>query len=146
MNGPARTRQLRAARKASAEAQRGMTLIEIMIVVIIMAMIATGVAVAVMPQLEKSRIQTARSDVAAIRAAVQLYQAEHPGKCPSVEDLKSSRLLNQSKRTVDPWDREFVIECHAGDDPDVYSLGPEGEEGGCNPGRGEHDGCDEEEE
>jgi len=121
-----------------------MTLIEIMIVVIIMAMIATGVAVAVMPQLEKSRINTARSDVAAIRTAVQLYLAENPSGCPSVEDLKQRRLLDQAKRTTDPWTRDFVIKCHAGDDPEVYSLGPDGQEGGCDPGRSSNDGCDEE--
>ena len=128
---------------ARATAQRGMTLIEIMIVVIIMAMIATGVAVAVMPQLEKSRIKTARTDVAAIRTAVQLYLAESPGQCPSVEDLKSGRFLDKAKRTTDPWDKDFVIRCIEGDDPEVYSLGPEGQEGGCDPGRSSNDGCDE---
>lgn len=109
--------------------QRGMTLIEIMIVVIIMAMIATGVAVAVMPQLEKSRVKTAKSDVAAIRTAVQLYLAETPGKCPSMEDLKNDRYLDKGKRTTDPWDKDFVINCVEGDDPDVFSLGPDGQEG-----------------
>lgn len=124
-------------------AERGMTLIEIMIVVIIMAMIATGVAVAVMPQLEKSRIKTARSDVAAIRTAVQLYLADNPSGCPTVEDLKQNRLLDSAKRTTDPWDQEFVIKCQAGDDPEVYSIGPDKQEGGCDPGRAAQDGCDE---
>ena len=36
----------------------GMTLIEIMIVIIIIAMIASGVAVALLPQLERARIRT----------------------------------------------------------------------------------------
>jgi type II secretory pathway pseudopilin PulG len=106
-----------------------MTLIEIMIVVIIMAMIATGVAVAVMPQLEKSRIKTAQTDVAAIRSAVQLYLAETPGKCPNVEDLKEERYLDKGKRTTDPWDKEFIISCPDGEDPDVYSMGPDMQEG-----------------
>jgi general secretion pathway protein G len=109
--------------------QRGMTLIEIMIVVIIMAMIATAVAVAVMPQLEKSRVQTAKTDVAAVRSAVQLFLAETPGRCPSMDDLKSERLLDKGKRTTDPWDKEFVINCIEGDDPDVYSTGPDMQEG-----------------
>lgn len=135
-----------AAEPAAVEAQRGMTLIEIMIVVIIMAMIATGVAVAVMPQLEKSRIKTARSDVAAIRTAVQLYLAENPSACPTVEDLKNGRYLDKSKRTTDPWENEFVINCQEGDDPEVYSLGPDGSEGGCDPGRASPDGCDEDAE
>ena len=106
-----------------------MTLIEIMIVVIIMAMIATGVAVAVMPQWEKSQIKAAKTDVAAIRTAVQLYLTENPGKCPSIEDLKTERYLDKGKRTTDPWDKEFVISCPDGDDPDVFSLGPDMQEG-----------------
>jgi len=131
---------------AELAAQRGVTLIEIMIVVIIMAMIATGVAVAVIPAMERSRVKTARSDVAAIRSAVQMYLADHPSGCPTVEDLKSNRYVDKGKRTQDPWDRDFVIQCVEGDDPEVYSLGPDGQEGGCDPGRSSDDGCDEDEE
>ena len=109
--------------------QRGMTLIEIMIVVIIMAMIATAVAVAVLPRLERARIDAAKADVAAIRGAVQLYLAETPGRCPTVEDLKSERYIDKGKRTTDPWDKEFIINCIEGDDPDVYSSGPDMQEG-----------------
>ena len=109
--------------------QQGMTLIEIMIVVIIMAMIATGVAVAVMPQLDKAKIKQAKSDIGAIRTAVQLFLAENSNKCPSVQDLQEERYLDKGKRSTDPWDRDFVINCPAGDDPDVYSPGPDGQEG-----------------
>lgn len=109
--------------------QEGMTLIEIMIVVIIMAMIATGVAVAVMPQLEKAKIKQAKSDIGAIRTAVQLFLAENSTKCPSVEDLQSESYLDKGKRSKDPWDRDFVISCPTGEDPDVFSTGPDGQEG-----------------
>ncbi|MCP4677871.1 MAG: prepilin-type N-terminal cleavage/methylation domain-containing protein [Deltaproteobacteria bacterium] len=122
-------------------AQRGMTLIEIMIVVIIMAMIATGVAVAVVPAMERSRIKTAITDSAAVQSAVQMYLAENPGKCPSVEDLKSEKYLQKGKRTTDPWDKEFVINCVESDDPEVYSMGPDMQEGGCDPGKHGDDGC-----
>ncbi len=113
----------------AAARQQGMTLIEIMIVVIIMAMIATGVAVAVMPQLEKAKIKQAKSDIGAIRTAVQLYLAENSNKCPSVEDLQAERYLDKGKRTTDPWDQDFIINCPSGDDPDVFSVGPDGQEG-----------------
>ncbi|MDJ0763745.1 MAG: type II secretion system protein GspG [Myxococcota bacterium] len=116
-------------RKRRYVAEQGMTLIEIMIVVIIMAMIATGVAVAVIPRLEKARVDSAKSDVAAIRTAVQLYLAENPGKCPSIDDLKTERYLDQGKRTTDPWDKDFLISCSEGDDPDVFSMGPDMQEG-----------------
>lgn len=109
--------------------QEGMTLIEIMIVVIIMAMIATGVAVAVMPQFERSQVNSARIGVQAIRQAVSLYLAENPGKCPTAEELKEERFLDKNKSIKDPWDKDFIIKCEAGDDPDVYSMGPDMQEG-----------------
>jgi general secretion pathway protein G len=123
--------------------QQGMTLIEIMVVVIIMAIIATGVGVAVMPRLKKARIDTATTDAAALRTAVQLYLAENGGKCPTVDDLKTGKYLDKSKRVTDPWDKEFVINCVEDDDPEVFSLGPDGQEGGCDPGKAES-GCKEE--
>jgi general secretion pathway protein G len=117
-------------RKKLRAAQTGMTLIEIMIVVIIMAMIATGVAVAVMPQYEKSQINAAKTDVAAIRNAVNLYRLDNPGECPSsVDDLVTEEVLDKNTRTVDPWKSEFVINCSAGEEPDVLSLGPDMQEG-----------------
>jgi general secretion pathway protein G len=130
-------------RAAGRVAEQGMTLIEIMIVVIIMATIATGVAVAVVPALGRANVKTAKTDANAVRSAVTMYVAENPGKCPSMEDLKNGKYIDKSKRTTDPWDKEFVIRCTEGDDPEVFSLGPDGQEGGCDPGRGPDDGCNQ---
>jgi general secretion pathway protein G len=117
-----------AARHPARRSELGLTLIEIMIVVIIMAMIATGVAVAVMPRLEKARVEQTKSDVAALRTAVQLYMAENAGACPSVDDLKNERYIDKDKRTVDPWEKDFIVNCVDGD-AEVFSMGPDGQEG-----------------
>jgi general secretion pathway protein G len=109
---------------SAGQAERGMTLIEIMIVIIIMAMIATGVSLAVMKQLDKSRIKDAKMGACTIRSAVQLYLAENPNKCPSLEDLTGG-YLDSKKRVQDPWNQDYVIECD-GDEPAVYSLGSDG--------------------
>ena len=115
-------------------AMRGMTLIEIMIVIIIMAMIATGVSIAVMSQLDKSRVKDARMGACTIRSAVQLYLAENPNQCHTMDDLKDG-YIDKKKRSQDPWNQDYVIECD-GDEPDVYSPGKDGngrltcEEGG----------------
>lgn len=114
-------------RTAALVAQRGMTLIEIMIVIIIMAMIATGVSLAVVKQLDKSRIKDARMGACTVRSAVQLYMADHPRQCPSLEDLTDG-YLDSKKRVQDPWNQDYTIECES-DDPDVYSAGPDGEGG-----------------
>jgi general secretion pathway protein G len=107
----------------------GMTLVEIMIVVIIMALVAGAVAFAVIPQLNRSRIETARTDAMAVRSAVELYLAQNPtGDCPTMGDLVDERILNASARTEDPWGNDFVIECD-GDEISVGSNGPDGQPG-----------------
>ena len=106
--------------------QSGMTLVEIMIVVIIMAMIATAVGMAVLPQLERARVEQTRTDSQTIRSAVELYLAQNPGgDCPAVTDLVSDHMLNGNTNTQDQWGTEFAIDC-AGKDPVVVSAGPDG--------------------
>ncbi len=107
----------------------GMTLVEIMIVVIIMALIATGVAVAVMPQLERAKVRDTQTAVAAVRGAAEMYLADSPGNdCPSVDDLVEGGFLNSATRTTDAWDQAFSIECD-GIDITVTSPGPDGQMG-----------------
>jgi type II secretory pathway pseudopilin PulG len=101
-----------------------MTLIEIMIVIFIIAMIGTGVAVAVLPQLQKAQIKSTQADAQALRSAVMLYVADNPRGCPTVEDLVSERYLDGSKRTADAWDTEFQVTCEDGD-VTVISAGPD---------------------
>jgi general secretion pathway protein G len=114
---------------ADRAAERGMTLIEIMIVILIMAMIATGVSIAVVSRLKSAQEKDARIGACTIKSAVQMYMAEHPRKCPSLEDLKGA-YIDESKGTMDPWEQDYVVDC-AGDskEPDVYSQGPD--EGGA---------------
>ena len=107
--------------------REGMTLIEIMIVVVIMAMIATAVGIAVMPQLEKARINDTRAAAQTIRSAVTLYMTDHHD-CPSMEALVESRVIDRSKRTTDAWDQPFSIQCEGGE-VYVVSSGPDGQMG-----------------
>jgi general secretion pathway protein G len=101
-----------------------MTLIEIMIVITIFAMIAGGVAVALLPQLDKARVKSSKTDAQALRSAVMLYVADNPRECPTVEDLISERYLDGSRRTTDAWDTDFQISCEDGEIA-VVSAGPD---------------------
>lgn len=106
-----------------------MTLIEIMIVVIIMALIATAVGVAVLPRLEKARVDSTRADAQTVRSAAIMYVGENPGgACPSMEDLTEGGYIDRNKRTADAWDNPFSVECE-GDDVVVVSAGPDGQMG-----------------
>ena len=60
----------------------GVTLVEILIVVAIMAMIASGVAFAVLPQFSKAQLKTAKQGALEIRKVSQLWQMDNPGDCP----------------------------------------------------------------
>jgi len=117
----------RVSRRAAA---RGMTLVEIMIVVIIMALIATGVAFAVIPMLGEARVEQTRTDIRVIQQASTIYMAQNRDRCPSsVGDLVEDGQLSRSARTTDAWGNDFGIECEPGTEPVVVSSGPDRQEG-----------------
>jgi general secretion pathway protein G len=109
-----------------------MTLVEIMVVVVIMAVIATGVAVAVIPRMQEARIDAAKTDLNAIRTAIELYQVRSPGECINgpIDEANAQKIgLKQAQRHKDPWDNEFIARCEEGGEAEVFSKGPDGEEG-----------------
>ena len=122
---------LRRSRERRRELARpGMTLVEIMIVVIIMALIATGVAFAVIPMLGEARVEQTRTDLRVIQQAATIYMAQNRDNCPgSVGDLVEDGQLSRSARTTDAWGNEFTIQCEAGSEPVVISPGADRQEG-----------------
>ena len=120
-----KTNEIHSERRLARRRRReGMTLIEIMIVITIFAMIAGGVAVALLPRLEEARIKSTKTDAQSLRSAVMLYVADNPRGCPTVEDLVAERYLDGSRRTADAWDTPFQISCEDGDIM-VVSAGPD---------------------
>lgn len=117
-------RRMRRLTSSEAARQSGMTLTEIMVVVIIMALIATGVALAVLPRLKEAKIKQTRSDIRVVQSAVTLWLADNSNGCPSIDQLGLSR----GARSKDAWDHDFIIRCD-GDEPSVASTGPDGEQG-----------------
>jgi len=111
-------------------ATAGMTLVEIMIVVIIMALIATGVAFAVIPMLGEARVEQTRTDLRVIQQAATIFMAQNRDRCPTaVGDLVQDGQLSRSARTTDAWGNDFEIQCEAGTEPIVVSAGPDGQSG-----------------
>lgn len=116
--------RIRAARRA------GMTLTEIMIVVIIMALIATAVGVAVIPKWREAQVRQTRTDAQTIRGAAERFVIGNTGNdCPSMNDLVEGGEISRQSRTKDAWDRDFKIECD-GNEIIVSSAGPDGQFGG----------------
>jgi general secretion pathway protein G len=118
-------RTVRLARAAA----RGVTLVEVLIVVAIMALIAGGVSFLILPKYQEAQVKTATTDARNIRqVAIQFVALRSAEDCPSVETLISERELDSSGNTEDPWGQPYQIHCE-GDDISVTSAGPDKQEG-----------------
>ncbi|MCL2725215.1 MAG: type II secretion system GspH family protein [Polyangiaceae bacterium] len=114
-------------RKLARTLARGVTLIEILIVLAIIGLIAGGVAVVAVPQLEKSRIKQAQIDARTIRPVAEQYRADYPGECPTMAQLVQKKMISDATKGTDPWDQQYKIIC-ADDDIIVISAGPDKKE------------------
>jgi general secretion pathway protein G len=109
---------------------RGMSLIEIMIVVAIIAMVAGAVAVVAVPRLREAQIKTAETAARTVRNAVQQWQVSNNdySSCPTVSQLVQDKQLDSGQATTDPWNEEFIIKCEE-DEVVVGSKGPDKKSG-----------------
>jgi general secretion pathway protein G len=108
-------------------ASRGVTLIEILIVLAIVGLIAGGVAVVAVPKYAESQKNQAKIDARTIHPVAEKYKVDHPGQCPTVEQLRAEKELSASSKITDPWDTPYKIVC-ADDDIMVLSFGPDKKE------------------
>ncbi len=105
-------------------ASRGVTLIEILIVLAIVGLIAGGVAVVAIPKYAEAQKKQAKNDIIAIHPIAEKYRVDHPGQCPTVEQLRAEKELSASSKITDPWETPYQIRC-ADDDTYVLSYGPD---------------------
>jgi general secretion pathway protein G len=118
-------------------ARAGFTLIEIMVVIIIISILATMVLPKLSGKTEQARTARAKSDIAAIEVALDLYELDI-GAYP--EDLQ--KLLTDTsegwsgpylkkKVAKDPWGHEYQYSASSehGQDYDLFSPGRNGVEG-----------------
>jgi general secretion pathway protein G len=115
-------------RRMSRAATRGVTLVEVLIVVAIMALIAGTVGFVVLPKMQQARVDTATTNARKIRQVATQYVALRGGECPSVEKLVSEKELD-AETNEDPWGKPYKIDCGSGDDIMVVSAGPDRQEG-----------------
>ena len=123
------SRQLELSAARTLSRQRGMTLIEIMVVVAIISLVLGGVGLMAFNQFKQAQTDTARKDVVQIQQAVELYMTQKRGKCPkTLQDLKASGVA--AKVSKDPWGNDYEIKCPGEKTSvDVISAGPDGELG-----------------
>lgn len=122
-------------RVATAAAEAGFTLIEILLVVAIIGMMAAVAAVNLGGQMGKAQVNAAKSSISAIRLAVGRYEVD-TGKYPSsLQNLitKGSEkgwngpYLERAEQGLpkDPWDNDFQYSVQ-GNQFTVVSAGPDG--------------------
>jgi general secretion pathway protein G len=119
---------------------RGMTLIEILVVLVILGLIATAVAVNVVGASEKARVDRAKTDVQRIASdGIEAFKVMR-GRYPSTEEglslLIQERFLKANSsdgKLLDPWNREYVYLYPGQSHPDAFdvkSYGADGQPGG----------------
>jgi general secretion pathway protein G len=115
-----------AARRALA---RGVTLFEVLIVVAILAMVASGVAVFALPKFREAQIKQAETGARVIRGAIQNWQrVNNEVSCPTVSQLVQEKELDSANSTDDPWQQPYILQC-TDDDVVVASSGPDKKRG-----------------
>ena len=115
-------------------AQRGMTLLEIMVVITILGLIAAAVAVNVVGQLDEAKVKQAKTDLHTLENCLDLYKIDK-GRYPSTEEgLNALVLAGKCKAQLkDPWGSPYVYlfpgQVHP-DSFDIKSYGADGQAGG----------------
>lgn len=90
---------------------RGVTLVEVLVVVTIMALIAGAVTILVFPQMQRARIKKAIVDAKTIRGAVELHRSvDGDGRCVGVDELVQAEKLD-GDNTSDPWGSTYQVVC-----------------------------------
>ena len=108
---------------------RGVTLVEVLIVVAIVAMVAGGVTVFALPKYREAQVKSAETWARTIRAAIQNWQAaSNETGCPTISQLVQEKHLDPGTSTKDPWGQEFALTCTE-DEIFVSSMGPDKKKG-----------------
>src|ERR671928_2234325 len=119
---------------AARRRERGMTLIEIMVVITILGLIAAAVAVNVVGNLSEARVKQAKTDLHTLENCLDLYKVDK-GRYPSTEEgIQAVVAAGKCKAGLkDPWGHDYVYLYPGQSHPesfDIKSYGADGQPGG----------------
>jgi general secretion pathway protein G len=128
-------------------AEHGFTLVELMVVIVIIGLLATIVAINVIPATDTARIEKAKADISTIEQALEQYRLDNLTYPAASDGLQA--LLNPpaslaqpqryrrggyiKKLPDDPWGRAYLYNVPGRRGAfDISSLGADGQPGGEN--------------
>ena len=123
---------LAAAREAFGKnARRGMSLVEVLIVLTIMASIAGVVGVYAVGALEESNVKEATIEVGNLDKMVEQYTlTQSPSKAPeTLAQLTQDPPPIAKKIPQDPWGNDYIYRKTGNLEWEILSAGPDGSEG-----------------
>ena len=125
--------------------ERGFTLVELMVVIVIIGLLTTIVVINVMPSQQKAMSKKAEADIALLEQALEMYRLDnlvYPVQTDGLRALVQPPAgLAQPDRyrpggyvkrlPDDPWGRPYLYANPGRNGTfDVYSFGADGQEGG----------------
>ena len=126
---------------------RGFTLIELMVVIVILGVLAGLIIPRIMGRPEEARRMKARIQIESIETSLKLYKLDN-GNYPTTEQgldalveaptmgqlaraWREGGYMDKGKVPKDPWGNDYVyLSPGIQDDYDLSSYGPDGEPGG----------------
>lgn len=132
----------------SALHQRGFTLIEIMVVVVIIGILIGLVAPNILGRVDESRVTAAKTDIATLESALEMYRLDNkhypstdqglealvnkPSGNPEPRNWNPQGYLKKGKIPQDPWGSDYrYTNPGSNRQPfEIYSLGADGRDGG----------------
>lgn len=121
--------------------EKGFTLVELMVVIVIIGLLATVVLINVLPSQDKAMQTKARADIATLEQAMEMYRLDnfsYPADLnalvqpPAGADATRYRSGGYIKKLPsDPWNRPYQLAVPGKAGPfDIISLGADGAPGG----------------
>lgn len=126
--------------------ERGFTLIELMVVLVILGIMVTAVVLKIGDEPDKARVLKAKSDIKTLETALKMFKIDN-GHYPSIEQGLEALVYEPTvgilpknykeggyieALPLDPWDNPYIYVSPGmqGRNYDLYTFGADGVEGG----------------